>query len=67
MEIVVRILVLVIGLAVGTGLIKYNFQLTRLFGYNDLAERFLGDGGTYSMWKLLGTVILVGSLWFTFR
>lgn len=67
MDIVVRILVLIIGLLAGVACMRYNYQLTRLFGYNDYAERFLGDAGTYSMWRILGVVIILGSLYYTFH
>lgn len=67
MDFGLKLLVIVLGLAAGTALMKYNFQLTRLFGYNQYAERFLGSGGTYSMWKLLGVVVILISAWFAFR
>jgi hypothetical protein len=67
MHIVIKIIVLILGLTLGTACLKYNFQLTRLFGYNSLAEKYLGDGGTYSMWRLIGVVVIIGSLIYVFR
>ncbi len=66
MTFVVKFLVLVVGLSVGVSLMKYSFQLTQLFGHNSLAERYLGDGGTYSMWKILGVIVVIGSVIFVF-
>jgi hypothetical protein len=61
-----KLLVLVAGFAVGTAFIKYNFQLTKLFGHNSLAERYLGEGGTYSMWKLLGVALIIIAIIYVF-
>ncbi len=47
-------------------MMRYNYQLTQLFGYNSLAERYLGQGGTYSMWKLLGLLTIFLALWYVF-
>jgi len=65
--ILLKILILVVGMAVGVSLIKYNFQMTQLFGHNSLAERYLGNGGTYTMWRLLGAIIIVGVVIYVFR
>ena len=66
MEFAIKLLVLVFGFAVGTAFLKYNFQLTKLFGHNSLAERYLGEGGTYSMWKLLGVALIIISIIYVF-
>jgi len=66
MTFIIKLLVLVVGLAVGTALLKYNFQLTKLFGHNSLAERYLGEGGTYLMWKLLGTACIIIAVIYVF-
>lgn len=67
MDIVLRLVGLVIGLPLGILFIKYSYQLTQLFGHNSLAERYIGEGGTYTMWKLLGLVVIIVSAGLTFR
>ena len=67
MTFLLRVLILVLGLGVGTGLIKYSYQMTHLFGHNSLAEQYLGNGGTYTMWKLLGLIIIIGTVWYVLR
>lgn len=62
-----KIVVLILGLGVGTGLLKYNYQMTHLFGHNSLAEQYLGNGGTYTMWRLLGVVVILVTLWYVFK
>lgn len=64
--ILLKILVFIVGFAVGVGLIKYNYQMTHLFGHNSLAEQYLGTGGTYTMWKLLGLIAIIGTVWWVF-
>lgn len=49
---------------VGVLLLTHSFQLTQLIGYNSLAERYLGTGGTYTMWKLLGIALMLGAVWY---
>jgi len=60
MGLVLKFLVLIFGLSLGIGLIKYSFQLTQIIGSNYYAERYLGSGGTYTMWKLLGLALIIG-------
>jgi len=67
MAILMRLLVAVVGLVGGSLLLTHSYQLTHLFGYNSLAERYLGNGGTYSMWKLIGVLSILGSLWYAFH
>lgn len=66
MELLLKIAVLIVGLLLGTAFLKYNFQLTRLFGHNSWAERYLGDGGTYTMWKLLGVIAIIIAVLYAF-
>ena len=57
----IKILVFIIMFAVGLVIMKYNEPLVRTFGKSYYAEKYLGMGGTYTMWKLIGiAIILVG-------
>ena len=47
MGILIKIILVIVGIGAGTYALSHNYQLTRLFGYNDYAERYLGTGGTY--------------------
>jgi len=58
-----RILLFIILGAAGIYFIVKSEPMVRLFGHNDLAERYLGSGGSYTMWKLLGVLfIILGAL-----
>ena len=67
MAFLLKVLVLILGLGVGTALLKYNYQMTHLFGHNSLAEQYLGNGGTYTMWRLLGIIVILGTFWYVFH
>jgi len=67
MDILIRIGVLVGGIIAGICMIRYTYALTRFFGYNSVAERYLGGGGTYTMWRILGFLAIIFSVWFAFR
>lgn len=67
MAILLKLFYLILGLGGGIACMVYSYQLTRLFGYNSYAEKYLGDGGTYSMWKLLGLLLIIGTIWLVFR
>jgi hypothetical protein len=66
MAVVIKILALFGGVIGGVLMMRYNYQLTQLFGYNSLAERYLGSGGTYTMWKLLGVLAILLAIWYVF-
>jgi len=59
-----KLLILILGVIVGTLFVRYSYQLTQLFGHNSYAERYIGEGGTYSMWKLLGIAVIIFAAWF---
>lgn len=66
MVIILKILALVGGVIGGVLMMRYSYQLTQIFGYNSLAERYLGNGGTYTMWKLLGMFAILLAVWYVF-
>ncbi|MBI4032282.1 hypothetical protein HY374_01090 [Candidatus Berkelbacteria bacterium] len=55
----VRILILVLTFAGGLAIIRYAEPIVRTFGTMDWAEKHLGQGGTYSAWKLIGVLIMI--------
>jgi hypothetical protein len=61
-----KILAVVIGIPIGIFLMTHSYQVTQMFGHNSLAEQYLGTGGTYTMWKLLGTILIVAAVLYLF-
>jgi len=48
-----------LAVVVGIALMKYNEWLVRTVGKAELAERLLGSGGTYTLWKILGIIVII--------
>lgn len=60
----VRVLVFIISFVVGVLILKYNEPLVRTFGKSSFAERYLGSGGSYTMWKIIAIVaMMIGFLY----
>ncbi len=58
----------IIGIIIGTLLLKYTFQLSNTFGKIDWAEKYFsgGLGGTYFFYKLFGMLAIVLSVLYMF-
>ena len=56
-----RILTTLFLIVVGVAVMKWSEPLTNMFGRNDIAERYLGAGGTYTMWKIVGVIFILVS------
>ena len=54
-----RIIIFLIALIIGICLMRYNEWLVRTVGKAEYAERILGSGGTYTMWKILGVIVII--------
>jgi len=58
-----RFLYFAILLGLGIALIRYAFPIVRTLGQMDWAERYLGSGGTYTAWKLIGVLMIIAGFW----
>ena len=52
----------IIAVAIGTLLLKYNYQLVGFTGRQDWIEDHLGSGTTYLAYKLFAIVIVLGGV-----
>lgn len=52
----------ILAVIVAVLIMKYTDPIVRLVGKNDLAEKYLGMGGTYTMWKLIALAIVLVAL-----
>jgi len=57
----------IIGIVVGTLLVWKTFLLASSFGQIDWAERHLGGGGTYLLYKLVGILFIILSFLYMFQ
>ncbi len=60
--VVVKILVFLVAAAIGILILKYTEPIVRTVGKMGWAEEHLGLGGTYTMWKIIGIVVILGGL-----
>lgn len=49
----------IIGITIGILVVMYNRDIVRIVGTSGWAEKYLGAGGSYSMWQLIGLLIIV--------
>lgn len=57
--VVVKILALIAAFFACSYIIKYRLQLVQTFGKAYFAEKYLGNGGSYTMWIIIGFLIVV--------
>jgi len=53
-------------MAIGFLAIRYNKWITDSTGRIDFAEKYIGQGGTYTFWTLFGAAAMLGSFYFLF-
>jgi len=56
-----RILIFLALLIFGLGVEIYAFRIVSTFGHMDWAEQYLGPGGSYSAWRLVGIIAIIGA------
>jgi hypothetical protein len=57
----------IIGIGIGFVVIKYSFQLVQFFGHIPWAERHMGGGGTYMLYKITGLIVIALSMLYMFN
>jgi hypothetical protein len=57
--VVVKILALIASIFACAYIIRHRLQLVQTFGKAYFAEKYLGNGGSYSMWIIIGFLIVV--------
>ncbi|AKM81959.1 TPA: hypothetical protein DD449_05370 [Candidatus Berkelbacteria bacterium] len=55
----VKILVWIAVLGGAILIMKYKERVVRMVGKNEMAERYLGPGGTYTFWVLFAILLIV--------
>ncbi|TSC91883.1 MAG: hypothetical protein CEN91_579 [Candidatus Berkelbacteria bacterium Licking1014_85] len=53
-----KLLIFLASVGVGMAIIKYTFQLVNITGKSAWAESHIPGNGTYTMWKLIGLLII---------
>lgn len=59
----VKLIFFIILLALGFFFLIKTERIVNFVGHNSMAERYLGSGGSYTMWRGLGVIaIIIGFL-----
>lgn len=54
-----RVIIFLVAFGAGVLIIKYTEPIVRIVGKSAFAEKHLGMGGTYNMWKIIAVVVMV--------
>ena len=57
-----RVVIFLLGEIAGFLMIKYYFEIKQMTGSIPWAEKVFGSAGTYTLIKLIGVLIMIGSL-----
>lgn len=61
-----KTIVIVLGIVIGYSILVYTEPLVRMIGKSNWAENHLGAGGTYTMWKIIGFILPIAVIIYTF-
>lgn len=56
---ILRLIIFILGLGLGLYFIVKSEYIVRTIGHNQTAEKYLGAGGSYLMWKLIGILVII--------
>lgn len=57
----------ILFMIIGIVMVAYSGWITDNTSRIEYAEKYLGAGGTYTFWKILGVVSVVLSFWILFK
>ena len=60
--VLIKILIFLLCVGIAILILKYTEPIVRMVGKMSWAENRLGMGGTYTVWKLIAILLIVGSL-----
>ena len=61
-----RIIFGFLGIIIGIIILRKTYQLAEMFGQIEFAEKYLGSGGTYTFYKIVGLVLIVSGATYMF-
>jgi len=61
-----RVLIFILGVPLGIAIMIYRYQLKQFTGDIAWAEQYLGSGGTYNLFILIGLVVSILSVMYAF-
>ena len=61
MNIVLQVIIGLLMIGAGTLILKYNYQVANTI-HLGFAEKYLGTGGSFGLWKVLAVLIVLAGL-----
>ena len=62
MGFVIKLIIGIPAICIGILLIVKSYKIVQKIGYNDWAEQHMGDGGTYTLVKIIGMLLIFLSM-----
>ncbi|OGE81578.1 MAG: hypothetical protein A3H72_03105 [Candidatus Doudnabacteria bacterium RIFCSPLOWO2_02_FULL_48_8] len=56
-----------VWVVIGFLLIRYNYLLVGFFGHVPWAEQHIGGGGTYTLYKIVGVIVIILGMLYAFN
>ena len=63
MGVFTRVILLIGSVVLAYYMVKFRVNLVRIIGKNYYAEKYLGSGGTYTMWVFLAIALVAFAVW----
>lgn len=54
----VKIIIFVTSLIIGIFFLTKTEKIVFNIGHNNIAEKYLGPGGSYTMWRIIGIILI---------
>jgi len=58
-------LAVIVSIALSYFIFRYTEPIVRNIGKSTWAEQYLGNGGTYTMWKIIGFILPIAVITYT--
>jgi hypothetical protein len=56
---ILKVIIFIISLAIGLYFLTKSEYIVRVIGHNAWVDGYLGRGGSYLMWKVIGIVLII--------
>lgn len=65
MVFITKALAIIVSIIVSYLILRYTEPIVRNIGKSSWAEQYLGNGGSYTMWKIIGLILPVAVIAYT--
>lgn len=65
MDFITKTLAIIASLILSYLILRYTEPIVRTIGKSTWAEQYLGNGGSYTMWKIIGLILPIAVITYT--